>query len=261
MRTIGIVGRDFCGSTMLLRLFAAIERVEPVGELHWLIDAPVAGTKTSAGWTVTRSCVVCGKDCPVFTPEFVSSSHTAEDLYGDVAKQVGANTIVSADKLMMHYERFLKPGQLDAIVLYKSPQAQVCSDMNNEGRDFDQALALWSMTYNCIIDWCANAEFPRSYTFVSYEELAANPRGVMASLCLRLGLAEPPDDLLDLFVVSQLKRRYHCIGCSPHSHRRGEIVVDKHWKEVLTEQQKALCTNGQAAVVLRRLQHLSGIMS
>jgi hypothetical protein len=256
-RTIGIVGRDFCGSTMLLRLFACVPGVEPVGELHWLLDAPAnMGVKTRAGWTVSRECVVCGAECEAFTPEFVNGAHDKHLLYEQVAKRLDASVIVSGDKMPMHYERFVQPGEMDAIVLYKSPQAQVYSDMKNEERDFDDALLLWCRAYDSIIKWVMRPGFVRSVVYVCYEDLAESPLSEMSRICSALELHEPPEDLVEQFLSTQLDKRYHCIGCSPHSHRRGEIIVDKHWQEALTQQQKDLCRSGSAGTVLHRLERL-----
>jgi hypothetical protein len=257
-RTTGIVGRDFCGSTMLLRLFACVPGVEPVGELHWLLDAPAVGSiKTKAGWSVSRECVVCGSECPVFTSDFIGRNHDKTVLYEQVAKQLNAAVIVSADKMPMHYERFVAPGQMDAIVLYKSPMAQVYSDMKNEERSFDEALLLWTRAYDNIIKWCARPGFVRSAIYVCYEDLAGNTQSEMERICEHLEVQAPPGDLVEQFISSSnLDNRYHCIGCSPHSHRRGEIIVDKHWQKALNDKQKALCTSGEAGVVLSRLERL-----
>jgi hypothetical protein len=173
-----------------------------------------------------------------------------------VAEKLGATTIVSGDKSTMHYERFVPRGEMDAIVLFKSPQAQARSDMTNEDRSFSESLRMWRSTYDHVIQWCIGAKYPRSSIFIAYDQLAAQPLNVMRLLCEHLELPEPPDDLLDKFAESKVMRRYHCIGCSPHSHRRADIVVDKGWEQELTEKQVALCSSGEAGMVLSRLEHL-----
>jgi hypothetical protein len=256
MRTIGIVGRDFCGSTLLSRLLSCVEGVTPVGEMHWLIDAPSGGAIiTDAGWPVTRKCVVHGDSCTKLTPEFVDAPHSPSTLYSEVAKAMGASTLVSADKRISHYERFTKPGELDAIVLFKTPQNQVVSDIRNEKREFERSLARWTFVYESIIGWCTFHRYPKSFIFVSYEDLVADPLNMMIAICSNLELPKPPYDIAEKFEKSATEKRYHCIGCSPHSHMHTTIKFDAS-TQCLTRHQKSLCMTGQTGIILDSLNRL-----
>lgn len=257
-RTIGIVGRDFCGSTMLLRLLSCIDGVDVGGELHWLTDVPPSGeVKTRAGWVVSRECTIHGSECPVFTKEFTSARHAQKDLYTEVAEAMGASVLVSADKMTSHYSRFVKRHKMDAIVLFKAPEAQAHSDMKNEGQDFLESLDTWASTYDLIIKWAIGEKFPKRAVFVSYEALAADPLLLMETLCRVLDLSAPPSDLLERFANADTDEGYHCIGCSPHSRDRSSVSVDEGWRPTLTDEQKRLCQHGTAARVLDRLRHLA----
>jgi hypothetical protein len=256
--TIGIVGRDFCGSTMLLRLLTCLDGVKSGGELHWLVDVPPSGVvRTRAGWDVSRRCVVHGDDCKAFTREFTSARHAQKDLYAEAAEALGAQVLVSADKMISHYQRFVKRWEMDAIVLFKTPQAQVYSDMKNERRGFFDALDMWTTTYDAIIKWALGEKFPKRTVFVSYEQLAADPLMTLEVICRALDLPKPPEDLLQRFSDAPLVGGYHCIGCSPHSHKRDVISVDKDWKPHLKDGELRLCELGPASKVLDRLYHLS----
>lgn len=258
MRLIGIVGRDFCGSTMLLKMLSCLDGVETAGEMHWLIDAPSGGSlKTHAGWPVTRRCVVHGDACQQLTPAFVDGPHAPETLYGEVAEALGAKVLVSADKAPLHYQRFVEHGKLDAIVLFKSPRAQVSSDMHNERRGFFEALDLWIATYQQIIEWVLSAKYPARTSFVSYEQLALKPELMMRAICAHHDLPSPPEDFIERFTSANNAKAYHCIGCSPHSHERGDMAVDSRWKEELNEGQQKLCDVGAAAMMLNRLHMLA----
>jgi hypothetical protein len=257
-KTVGIVGRDFCGSTMLLKMLSCLEGVQAGGEMHWLIDVPVGQSITTrAGWPVTRRCVVHGDSCEALTPAFVDRPHAPETLYDDVAEAMGADILVSADKMVFHYERFVKPGQLEAIVLFKGPQAQVASDMRNERRGFFEALDLWVMTYQRIIEWVLSTKYPSRTSFVSYERLASHPEAMLKAICTHHELPEPPEDLVLRFESASKDKKYHCIGGSPHSHDRPSVAVDTRWKEHLKEGQKRLCDSGPAAILRARLDKLS----
>lgn len=255
---VGIVGRDFCGSTMLLKMLSCLDGVESGGEMHWLIDAPSGGArKTRAGWPVTRRCVVHGDTCPKLTPAFVDGPHAPETLYAEVAEALGAKVLVSADKMVMHYQRFVEHGKLDAIVLFKSPRAQVSSDMRNERRGFFEALDLWIATYQQIIEWVLSEKYPSRTSFVSYEKLASKPRLMMRAICAHHDLPAPSEDFLDRFQSANNTKAYHCIGGSPHSHDRSSVSVDKRWREDLKEGQRRLCHMGPAAMMLERLNELA----
>ena len=255
-RIIGIVGRDFCGSTLLSRLFSCIKGVTPAGEMHWLVDAPSGGSIiTDAGWPVTRKCVVHGDSCDKLTPTFVDAPHSPDTLYAEVAQAMDASILVSADKAIRHYERFTKPEEMDAVVLFKTPQAQAVSDIRNEKREFDRALARWTFVYESIIGWCTFHRYPRSFIFVSYEELVADPLNMMIAICSNLGLPQPTYDIVERFEKSATEKRYHCIGCNPHSHMHTTIKFDPS-TQCLTRHQKSMCMAGQTAVIMNSLNRL-----
>jgi hypothetical protein len=257
-RLIGIVGRDFCGSTMLLKMLSCLDGVHTAGEMHWLVDVPSGESITTrAGWPVTRRCVVHGDACESLTPAFVDRHHAPKALYDEVAVALGAEVLVSSDKMPMHYERFVSSGSMDAIVLYKSPMAQVASDMRNEGRGFFEALDLWISTYQQVIEWGLSVKYPSRTSFVSYERLAAKPREMLKAICAHHELPAPPEDLIARFENANKDKTYHCIGCSPHSHDRAEVAVDRRWKKELKEGQQRLCDTGPAAMLLDRLDKLS----
>lgn len=219
MKCVYIAGTDFCGSTLLDRLFWMIPGFAAPGELHWLIDAPAFGeVRTRAGWQVGRLCTRHGEECPALPLSFVRDEFSPDTLYAAVAEQLDCEVLVSSDKGWKHYERFAARHSPRLIVLFKNPTAQSASYFKNEWRRYSKGLRLWCNFYREALD-----HHPDAF-YVSYETLARYPNQVMAALTAELDVhdwvpVDPADCLVD--------QEFHHIGGNPGSHADGPIVV-KH---------------------------------
>lgn len=217
MRVIYIAGTDFCGSTLLDRLFWLVPGVVAPGELHWLLDAPATGARpTRAGWQVSRLCTRHGAACTALPKSFVERSFEPATLYSEVAAQLGADVLVSADKGSRHCQRLAAHWQPAVVVLYKSPRAQTASFQHNERRPPVEGLGIWRETYSLLLDSHPDA------VSIAYEALAAYPNEVMSHLCETMGLH--PWQRVDASSVLQ-GQDYHHVGGNPRTHQDRPIAL------------------------------------
>lgn len=227
MRIIGILGRSFCGSTLLSRLFTTIPNVASGGEMHWLVD-----DKSKA------ICVFCRKPCPVFNQAFFAQRFHQKNVYNMVWKTLGKpQVLVSSDKVPNHFARFTTPKTMDAIVLFRDLPGTCASDWKRRwkhGRTIDQTLTHYQGYYPLVEAFAT--QHCKSVTVVSYELLTANPKAMMAAICKKLNLPSMPaipDDLRKLPIA-------HQICGNRNAFMREGISTDKSWQTELNPAQKKL---------------------
>lgn len=243
LQVIGIIGYNFCGSTYLSRLMQCFPDVKSGGELHWVFkpNAPYE-IKTVAGWPVRRSCVVCGLNCRVLTPEFISMGFSALDFYPAVARKLKTKILVSSDKLPQHYRAFMRQKQMDGIVLFKHPAAAMWSDLKNERRKALVSLKRWTSLYREILAWAPS--FCRRVIFMKYEDVASNPDVMLHHIKGAFAIKSMPRPATEIDNIV-----YHAIGGNPGAHQKKGIVVDTSYtkqdcygllKDLLNNNQEAL---------------------
>ena len=222
---IGIIGHDHCGSTVLCRLLAAIPGVESGGELHWLLDAPPQGEiDMRAGWPVSRSCAVHEQKCTVFTADFVAGLVDPGTLYATVRERLGAEVLVSTDKYPSYFERYVPPGEMLGVVLFKHPYAAVTSDVLTNHREFRAALDSWAADYEAIVTWAPR--FCRQVIWQSYEVFACAPAATLERMATVLGRTVQDG-------AGELAMNYHFIGGNAPARARSQIAVDERWRAFL----------------------------
>lgn len=221
VRVIGIIGRSYTGSTLLGKLFAASPHLASPGEVNWLHSMKERGV-----------CIPCSqksKQCPVITKDFVSEDFAYEDLYESVARRFDKDTIIVSDLYREKYERFVKPGCMDGIVLYKSPLNFVASDLRRKPKNIPEVAATtknFVQTYGDIIEW--TKRFCRKTIFINYEEFSSDYKWFMKKIISELELDdyEIPDDLSTI--------EYHYIYGSQHTHLSKAVKQDVRWKNELS---------------------------
>lgn len=239
-RIIGIIGRNFSGSTILSRFFSVIPGVQSVGEIHWLLDAPIFGSvATREGFHVSRHCVVCAKSCPIFTEEFIKTPKKQKTLYSVVAEQVitktGVHIIVSSDKTYHFYSIFVDRKKMDGIVIFKRPESDAASHIRNEKWSLAQALEGYSSTYGEVLNWAPT--FCNNLVFVSYEELVSRPNEYIQVLCEKLAIEFSGN------VTDFSNAEYHHIGGNPRARRSVSVRLDNKWKKELSNKQKKIVSS------------------
>ena len=98
LRTMGIVGLDYCGSTLVSNVLSSLPGVLNIGESHWIIDRNLG----------CRECH--NKPCPVFTNsmlyELRNLDLSKKSWWDAISNHTDADMIISSDKLPKHYELF-----------------------------------------------------------------------------------------------------------------------------------------------------------
>ena len=115
MQVLGIVGLDYCGSTVISNVLSGLPGAINVGESHWIIDREIG-------------CKECGrKPCPVFTNRLLFRLRNEEISSGlwweIISKETGSDLIISSDKLPKHYDRFGTPEFI--LFVHKDPRANI----------------------------------------------------------------------------------------------------------------------------------------
>lgn len=227
-KMIGIIGEDHCGSTILARMMARAPYVASGGELHWLIDVPPNGAEvTRAGWQVTRECVVHGQDCRVVDRAMRTANAESANLYpmalDSWETKVGARYLVSTDKYPRHFIRFIDPGYLLGIVLFKDPWAAVASGMKTNKMTCTEAIETWTSRYEWILDWAPM--FCRRFCWVEYADLVMYPKLTMRRIWKALCIDGAAPD-------GRLATDYCHIGGNPGGHSRAELEADRKAEEL-----------------------------
>ena len=104
MRTLGIVGLDYCGSTLVSNVLSSMPGVLNVGESHWIIDRNLG-------------CRECHKKpCPIFTTAMLNDLRSCdlskENWWDVISRHTDADLVISTDKLPKHYDLFGVPDNL-----------------------------------------------------------------------------------------------------------------------------------------------------
>lgn len=217
---VGICGISFCGSTLLSRLLDQIPGISAPGELHWLIDNPHGEP---------GQCKGCAGPCEVIDNEFKGSGLVDESLYERVAQRLGCDVLVSSDKNTDNFHRFVLPKQMDGIVLFKTPEASLWSNIKHHEASPRKSVEIYSRWYETFLDWAPN--FCDRHVFVSYEMLVTFPEAMVKTLCRALALPCPDDFRL----VTEFKDAPagHHIGGNGRAFFSDRIFVDEDWREHL----------------------------
>lgn len=226
MGIVGVLGRDFCGSTMLCRLLACLEGVASGGELHWLVDAaPGRNAYTKSGFKVQPQCTVHGEDCSIYTRQFIRRAWAPAELYQKCIKRSGASWLVVTDKSVRNYSRFVSEPIL-AIVLYKTPQGQYDSDRRHERRPVENSVMSWAKEYSNILDWVGSSGLVSKKVVAPYDYVARYPEKALAVITKTLGLPPPPGDVLEQFGKPLDIDGFHCVGGNRKAMQRHTITRD-----------------------------------
>ena len=246
MTVLGILGLDYCGSTMLSNVLSGLPGVVNVGESHWILDRGLG-------------CKECGNsECGIFSTKLISRL-TSEDIHGGrwwdiILQETGQEIVVSSDKLPKHYDRFGTPDKL--LFLYKDPCANIYSWCKRkfpiaieEGRKFNQeevlaGISWWLVVTDRIITWLEgkNAEV----ACVNLEDFVNNSHEMTKGIAQWIGADFDP------MAIKFWKRELHYIGGN-HSVKRlksnryfyKKITKDLRWKENLSESDIALIVDNE----------------
>lgn len=214
-RHIAICGVSYCGSTLMDKILGSVAGSASIGESNWLVRA----RKDEGSHPIDFSqepqpqfpfCTTCGPACTVLNWPFRRQlSMDRRHWYGRIGRQLGAETLISADKnppKLVDYDPLLR---FHALVLFKSPvQAWISHRDKLKGTEFDlaeecQAYAeRWTRAYSDLLDHF-NPQF--GSTFLLFDDFTRDPEACFEKVCGALNLP------VDLSVLTELKPG-HSIG-------------------------------------------------
>lgn len=254
MRTIGIVGRDFCGSTLLSRMMAAIPDVASVGEIHWLLHAPLRRGR----------CLVCDPTdvpppkihtpatsirCKIFTKDFITSGLRERTLYRRTLEQFGRGVLVTSDKSVAHLNRFGNVEDTECIVLVRSVYGTTASDIRRGVRSVQKSVDHWEEVYKRTLAWSKKS---RHRVVLTYERLVEDPIGIMNRLSSELNLQKMAKS--DLLSGSE----YHHVGGNHLAIATTEVRSDNRWKTELSDgNKKIIGSRSEVHALYEKLRKMS----
>ena len=250
---VGILGRSFCGSSYLSRLFGLVPGVVVGGEMHWLLDKRPEKVDQMA------KCAICGDACPYFTEAFRNSGLTDATLYERVLRQVNpeAKALISSDKFPGRYMRFTKTHEMGGIVMIRSPEGMIASDLRRGLRALEEAMdsyVHWYLNLETWAKWWCNR-----WAIVDYEMLAAEPTRMLRSILTHCYLCPTWDEVRVPNDLSGLK--VHQVGGNVRGWPEQSLVhrsdnwIDERWKTELTQKQlEAIRGNSALQYLYQRLK-------
>jgi hypothetical protein len=136
------------------------------------------------------------------------------------------------------------------LVLFKSPRAQVASDVRHEGVSVERAVRRYVRFYRRAREWVDG--WCRSAVFMAYERLAVDHDGQLRALCSALDLVEPEGD------VALDGVGYHHVGGSPSARRSATVDLDERWRRDLSPRQlDAVLGETEAARIFNEMRELA----
>lgn len=258
--TVGIVGLDYCGSTLMNNILSGLPSCIGAGETHWIVD-------TDKNPKQTGRCTECYKeDCPVFSNIMLEEMKGLNitnngEWWNKIGTYSGCEFVISADKRPHHYDRFGVPDKL--LFLVKDPRAHIVSwakrnflqaeqtlknynegsvDFELSDSQFEQALFIWLRDTRKHISWCL--ETKKDFAVISLESFVRQDELILEQISEWIGCE------YDSKALEYWNTDLHYIG-SNHSVKRlkkeryffKQVKIDRRWESVLTEEQSKIVTS------------------
>jgi len=263
MKVYGILGTEFCGSTLLQFILGSSYEVFSTGEVN-----------SFQHYKEKAKCNFCKYDCDFWNENFrnqcINNPNKRYDLIRDRVKQLDLGSILlHSDKDVGLYIRYIKDrNQIDKfIVLFKKPEAFYFSYSGHfKNNDIEELMNAYMRCYSVssIMDKCI---------FVNYEDLALNPEKVVPFICKKLCIN------YDIKMLNYWENKFHALGGNTGVYlnfwkpervekklktdywkkvysgytdkeikdRDKKIVLDERWKIKLSEIKKSIIKNHKKA--------------
>lgn len=252
--SVGIVGLDYCGSTLINNVLSGLPNCIGAGETHWIVDKEKKPNQTGR-------CTECfNEECPVFSDEILTTMNernfeNSGKWWQVIGQSANKKIVISADKRPHHYNRFGIPDKL--LFVIKDPRSHIVSwarrkylpsnqtlKQYNEGNanfelsdaQFQEALKVWIRDTRKHISWSIQSKKP--IAVLSLESFIDQGEELLQHI------SEWLETDFDSNALNYWESALHYIG-SNHSVKRlnkeryffKQIKKDKRWENVLTEEQ------------------------
>lgn len=269
--SVGIVGLDYCGSTLINNILSGLPNCIGAGETHWIVDRVKNPNQTGR-------CTECyNQECPVFSDKVLEKLQTLSisgngNWWQEIGKSANKNIVISGDKRPHHYDRFGVPDKLLFVV--KDPRSHIVSwarrkflppdqtmEKYNQGNaeftltdeQFNEAINVWLRDTRKHISWCL--ETGKDLLVISLESFVQYEKYSLQKISewLKIDCA--------FEALEYWNSDLHYIG-SNHSVKRlkkeryffKQLKKDKRWKSVLTQSQaEKISANEKVHYQLNRL--------
>lgn len=223
MRTYGITGTSYSGSTLLSIILGGIDEIFSVGE-------PINIQRQGGKW-----CAVCESYCHFWTDEFVELCAKSDSMYDLIIERIEEqfpekNIMLVGDKTPNVYLNYLDKGFcIDGfIVLFKSLEAFAYSYVHHHpNNNVNDAL-------NGYVDLYRLIENLHPKIIVSYDDFVSNSKVVVKVICdfMKVDFNE---EILD-YKKHKNKLHMHSGNSGTYMHiwseeKRKRVLNSKFWKE------------------------------
>lgn len=238
MIVVGIVGRAFCGSTILSRMLNIIPGLVSVGEAYQILSHPSY-----------IHCTTCGGNCDYLRPErFINT--TEKTLYDDIGNVFNTNVLAVSDKLISRYEKFVQPHHdFYAIVLSKSAYAFAASDKRGhpdhttykghkvfKPLTVKESLRLTTSAYTDAVSW----NKPTKKIHIFLEDFVVYPSGQLRKICDAFAFNYPPKKLVDKVAHNLNTAECHNLMGNKKATKANSLQQDYRWMRELSDREKQI---------------------
>lgn len=257
MKQIEILGKSFCGSTLLCFILGSLPGVLGIGELHSIFTYE---TKVARNVQLGMCCV-CWESCKYLTPDFLNCL-AKDNVLRLILRRFNSefrakDALVMSNKDICFWMNENITGYNPAhILIFKRPEAQIKSFLHKlSGFNLSQCIQFY-LGYEQLISYLMGLKRP--YIFVSYELLTTNIEYELKRICNFFHLDYDP------IATTYWECEHHMIRgnggpyvnirpkegirseCSDeerynwYTEHYKKIEPDESWKTVLTENQKRI---------------------
>lgn len=240
LKTIFVLGKARCGSTLLGRMLGTHSKVLSFGEIMWT-DLSLQDGRTCSCGAVIDSCPFWSRHLPKMrSVSGLKYRKFTPALYHDIAKASGKEIALDLSKTRVWRSlrwppnlRWMGRADYGFIFLVRDSRGVVASAIRR-GKDFDQIVKMhfkWMKRFYRFI-----AGYGERALLVRYEDLCADPRKELERICkfMRVDFEEQ--------CLNPDLQEHHQIRCSKSDYLKNQnkIEKDERWKTELTLPQIAI---------------------
>ena len=268
MKTYGIAGSAYSGSSLLSFMLGVNDNIFSVGEFNHILFKKNLGRNSL--------CNVHKNKCNFFTKDDFKNIMSINDpkqkikYYYDKISNSGKEIVVNSMKNMKYFHKMVELNEkIDGIIILLKSPLRFYSSLKGHGEPFTlkRALHLYTNNYNYILNFCREHKIP--FICLTYEKMITNTEVELKKICEFIGV-EYDEKMLSPFehkdslhtfggntgtylnvwdkTEEKLKSDYWKEKYSVHhtkfaKENKGKIMLDDRWKMILTDEEKNIIIN------------------